>query len=297
MATAQKIVVIVGMTATGKSDLAVRLARVFNGEVVSADSRQVYRGLDLGTGKITRREMRGVPHHMLDVADPKRPYNAARFQKNGRKIISDILRRGKIPIIVGGTGFYIDALVYDIDFPAVAPNFRLRKKLEKLSTEELLQHLQKLDPKRAKEIDVKNRVRLIRAIEIATLFGLVRPLTKKTPYDVLWLGLRTNDADLRERIAIRLKKRLRAGMIQEFSRLHKGGLSYRRMEELGLEYRFGARLLQGKLSRKVFETELAKEIRRYAKRQMTWFRKNPNIIWFTPENTFAIEAVVRDFLQ
>lgn len=297
MATAQKIVVIVGMTATGKSDLAVRLARVFNGEVVSADSRQVYRGLDLGTGKITRREMRGVPHHMLDVADPKRPYNAARFQKNGRKIISDILRRGKIPIIVGGTGFYIDALVYDIDFPAVAPNFRLRKKLEKLSTEELLQHLQKLDPKRAKEIDVKNRVRLIRAIEIATLYGPVRPLTKKTPYDVLWLGLRTNDADLRERIAIRLKKRLRAGMIQEFSRLHKGGLSYRRMEELGLEYRFGARLLQGKLSRKVFETELAKEIRRYAKRQMTWFRKNPNIIWFTPENTFAIEAVVRDFLQ
>ena len=292
-----KIIVIVGMTATGKSDLAVRLAKRSNGEVVSADSRQVFRGLDLGTGKISKREMRGIPHHLLDVADPKRPYSVAHFQKAGRKVIADILKRQKLPIIAGGTGFYIDALVYEMNFPSVRPDMRLRKTLERLATEKLVKRLETLDPKRLETIDTKNRVRLIRAIEIATLYGPVQRLTKKTPYDILWIGLRTDNADLKSRIEKRLKKRIRAGMLKEFARLHAAGLSFRRMEELGLEYRYGARLLQGELSRSEFEKELAKEIRRYAKRQMTWFKKNPDIHWLTPENVSSADALVQKFLD
>jgi tRNA dimethylallyltransferase len=292
-----KIIVIVGMTATGKSDLAVRLAKRSNGEVVSADSRQVFRGLDLGTGKISKREMRGIPHHLLDVADPKRPYSVAHFQKAGRKVIADILKRQKLPIIAGGTGFYIDALVYEMNFPSVRPDMRLRKTLERLATEKLVKRLETLDPKRLETIDTKNRVRLIRAIEIATLYGPVQRLTKKTPYDILWIGLRTDNADLKSRIEKRLKKRIRAGMLKEFARLHAAGLSFRRMEELGLEYRYGARLLRGELSRSEFEKELAKEIRRYAKRQMTWFKKNPDIHWLTPENVSSADALVQKFLD
>jgi tRNA dimethylallyltransferase len=292
-----KIIVIVGMTATGKSDLAVRLAKRSNGEVVSADSRQVFRGLDLGTGKISKREMREIPHHLLDVADPKRPYSVAHFQKAGRKVIADILKRQKLPIIAGGTGFYIDALVYEMNFPSVRPDMRLRKTLERLATEKLVKRLETLDPKRLETIDTKNRVRLIRAIEIATLYGPVQRLTKKTPYDILWIGLRTDNADLKSRIEKRLKKRIRAGMLKEFARLHAAGLSFRRMEELGLEYRYGARLLRGELSRSEFEKELAKEIRRYAKRQMTWFKKNPDIHWLTPENVSSADALVQKFLD
>lgn len=297
MHTPPKVVVIVGMTATGKSDLAVALAKKFSGEVISADSRQVYRGLNLGTGKITKSEMQGVPHHMLDVADPKRTYSAARFLKTGREAISRVLRRGKLPIIVGGTGFYVDALAYDIDFPAVKPDMRLRRTLERLATEKLVKRLETLDPRRLETIDSKNRVRLIRAIEIATLYGPVQPLTKKTPYDILWLGLSTDDADLRARIEKRLKKRIRAGMLKEFARLHNAGLSFRRMGVLGLEYRFGAHLLQGALTRAEFGMELVKEIRRYAKRQMTWWKRNGDIHWLDAADTGDSFDLVARFLK
>ena len=278
-----QIIAVVGPTASGKSDLAVRLAKKFGGEVVSADSRQVYRGLNIGSGKVTKREMEGIPHHLLDVADPKRVYSVARFQCAGRKAISDILKRGKTPIIVGGTGFYIDALLFDMQFPNVKPNLTLRKKLEKLEAAELCAKLESLDPRRAGEIDKHNRVRLIRAIEIATQHGPVAPLKATSSYDIYWVGVRVSIEILKQRIALRLKKRIRSGMIAEFTRLHKEGLSYKRMETLGLEYRYGARLLQKMITRKEFEAQLTVEIVKYAKRQLTWFKRNTSINWIPIE--------------
>ena len=274
-----KIIAIIGPTATGKSDLGVSLAKKYNGEVVSADSRQVYRGLDIGTGKITKQEMQGVPHHLLDVADPKRVYSVARYQRQGQKAIASILKRGKVPIIVGGSGFYVNALLFDMKLPDVKPDVALRKKLEKLSTAELFMKLTAIDERRALDIDKNNRVRLIRAIEIATHQGATPPLTTSSPYDIYWIGIRTDNTILKERIALRLTKRLRKGMLAEFKRLHRQGVSFRRMEALGLEYRFGARLLQKLITRKEFETQLTSEIVKYAKRQMTWWKRNKCIHW------------------
>lgn len=280
-----KIVVIIGPTATGKSDLAVALARRHNGEIISADSRQVYRGLDLGSGKITKREMQGVRHHLIDVASPSRSFSVAQFKRHGEHAIRSILKRGKLPIIVGGTGFYVDALVYNITFPDVKPDRALRTTLEKLDTESLAKRLNELDPERARDIDQHNRVRLIRAIEIATVYGKVAPLTTATMYDPIWIGLTAPRDILRERITLRLDKRMKFGMLKEFSTLHEHGLTYKRMEALGLEYRYGARLLQGLIDRKQFVELLTNEIAKYAKRQMTWFKRNTKINWIDVSST------------
>ena len=165
-----KIIVVLGQTASGKSEFAVKLAKKFNppvgGEIISADSRQVYKGLDIGSGKIIKKEMKGVPHHLLDITSPKRTFTVYQYQKLAKKALKDIIKRGKIPIICGGTGLYIDSIIYGIKFPEVPPNPKLRKKLEKRTTEELFKQLQKLDPRRAQNIDKYNRRRLIRALEI-----------------------------------------------------------------------------------------------------------------------------------
>ncbi len=287
------IIVILGPTATGKSDLAVSIAKKVGGEVISADSRQVYTGLDLGTGKITKKEKRGVPHHMLDVADPKREYSVARYTKEAKKIIKDILKRGKTPIICGGTGLYIDALVFNHTFPEVKPNKALRKILEKEPIETLVKRLRALDPQRLETIDQKNPVRLIRAIEIAETLGKVPALSPAdSPYDVTWIGLDTDTEILKERIEIRLKKRMKAGMLKEAEKLHTEGLSWKRMDALGLEYRYLAQLLKKEITREQFEQELALKILQYAKRQRTWFKRNKKIQWIDPKDILAIKNLL-----
>ena len=291
-----KIVVIVGPTASGKSALAIRLAKKLRGEVISADSRQVYKHLDIGTGKITREEMQGVPHHMLDVANPKRQYDVFRYIEIARKIIDDIVRRGKVPIICGGTAFYIYALLGEIT-PAPAPaNPKLRKQLEKKSTSELFKMLRKLDPARARVIDKNNKVRLIRSIEIAKALGAMPKVKISSPYQTLKIGIVLSDAVLRKNITIRLFVRIREGMIAEARRLHRQGLSWKRMEELGLEYRYLARYLQNKISKTEMISQLETTIWHYAKRQKTWFKKDKEIKWFNPRETAKIEKAVKKFV-
>jgi len=173
----QKVLIILGPTASGKSDLAVQLAKKFKGEVISADSRQVYKGLDIGTGKITKKEMRGVPHHLLDVANPKKYFSVSDYKKLALLSLRYIETKKKLPIICGGTGFYIDALIGKINLPEVPPNKALRKKLEKLSAEKLYKMLLKKDSRRAKEIDPRNKVRVIRALEIVETLGKVPHFT------------------------------------------------------------------------------------------------------------------------
>ncbi|HRH30825.1 MAG TPA: tRNA (adenosine(37)-N6)-dimethylallyltransferase MiaA [Candidatus Paceibacterota bacterium] len=275
----QKIVVILGPTATGKSDFAVELAKKINGEIISADSRQVYIGLDIGSGKITKKEMKGVPHHLLDVTNPKKEFSVADYKKLADKKIEEIISRGKIPIIVGGTGFYIDSVINDSQLPEVKPNKNLRKELEKLSTGELFKILKKLDPRRAKEIDAKNPVRLIRAIEIAKTLGKVPKLKTNPKYNTITIGLDFPDYELKERIEKRLISRFKNGMLDEAKKLHSQGLSFKRMEQLGLEYRYMAKFLQGKITEKEMVEKLNLEIWKYAKRQRTWFKRDKNIIW------------------
>ena len=186
----QKIVVIMGPTASGKSDLGIRLAKKFNSEIISADSRQVYRGMDIGTGKVTRKEQMLAKHHLLDVANPKKVFTVSDFKKLGEKIIRKIVTKDKIPMIVGGTGFYIDALVKNFTLPEVPPNKKLRSKLEKLSTEQLFKALKDKDPVRAKNIDRHNKRRIIRALEIIKTTGKpILKLVSDIKYQVLWLGV------------------------------------------------------------------------------------------------------------
>lgn len=297
MGNIPKIVVVVGPTASGKSDLAVRIAKKWNGEVVSADSRQVYRGLDIGTGKVTKKEMSGVTHHLLDVASPKTQYSVAEYQRDANKAIRDILKRGKLPIICGGTGFYIDALVYNSLLPDVPPNTLLRKKLEGKSNEELYELLKKIDGARAETIDAHNPRRLVRAIEIADALGKVPVRTYDSAFDALFIGIRISNDTLKERIHLRLLKRMRTGMLAEATALHKKGLSWKRMDDLGLEYRFLSRYLRKMISRSEMLVELESEIVRYAKRQHTWFKRNNDIHWVEYDAPEKAEKLVAAFIK
>lgn len=293
-----RIIAVVGHTASGKSDLAIEIARCIKGEVISADSRQIYTGLDIGTGKVTKREMRGVPHHLLDVANPKRTMSVVQYERLATLAIRDILKRGKIPIICGGTGQYVDAVLTSASFPEVPPNPRLRKELEELSPEKLFKKLQKMDPARAMIIDAKNPRRLVRAIEIATELGSVparAPATER--YDTLYIGLTLPREELSIRITARLLARMKRGMVAEAKRLHDQGLSWKRMESLGLEYRFLAQFLQNKISKEELLRDLETAIRQYSKRQMVWFKRNKKIKWFAPNETSKILKLVVKFLK
>ena len=273
-----KVLVIVGPTASGKSNLAVRLAKKFGGEIISADSRQVYKGLNIGTGKITKKEMRGVPHHLLDVANPKKQFSASDFIIKANEALRLIEANKAFPIIVGGTGFYIDALTGKIPLPEVPPDKLLRRKLNKLNKEKLFRMLKKKDPARAKIIDRDNKVRLIRALEIVESLGNVPKAIEaneaKKLRSFIYIGLKPNDLD--KSIYKRLIKRI-LGIIRETKKL-----SFKRAYELGLEYRYAALYLKKRLTKREFIDQLFTAIRQYSKRQMTWFKRNKKIRWFTP---------------
>lgn len=279
----QKVYVIVGPTASGKTAYSIKLAKKVGGEIIGADSRQVYKGLDIGSGKVTKKEMAGIPHHLLDVASPKKVFTVALYKKLADKKIEEIIARGKTPIIVGGTGFYIQAVVDNLILPEVPPDKKLRANLEAKPPSELFAMLKKLDPKRAKDIDEKNPVRLIRAIEIAKKLGQV-PLLRQgfggqAPYNFEFIGIKVDQEKLNKKIYQRLVDRLKKGMIAEVKRLHEQGVSWRRLEDLGLEYRYIARFLQGKLNRPEMIEQLYQQIVKYSKRQMTWFKRDRRVIW------------------
>lgn len=291
-----KLIVVAGPTACGKSDIAIALARKFNGEIISADSRQVYRGMDIGSGKVTKAEQHLAKHWLLDVASPIRQYSVARWKKAAQKTIADIARRGKVPIICGGTSFWIDSLVYDLILPEVKPDPSLRKKLSALTTDNLYARLKRLDPVRAASIDRHNPRRLVRALEIVIATGrTVPPRTNGSPYEPLYLAITYPQDVLNERIALRLDKRLAHGMLAEIQRLHKQGVSWKRLESFGLEYRWLARYLQKNISRVEMRKALLHDIVAYSKRQMTWLRRNKDIQWIKNQNEAL--SLVRKFLS
>ncbi|PIV45148.1 MAG: tRNA (adenosine(37)-N6)-dimethylallyltransferase MiaA [Candidatus Nealsonbacteria bacterium CG02_land_8_20_14_3_00_37_10] len=293
----KKLIVILGPTASGKSELAVKLAEKFNGEVISADSRQVYKGMDIGTGKITKKEMRGIPHYLLDIASPKRRFSVVQYKKLALKSINKIFKKGKIPILCGGTGFYIQAVVDGIIIPEVKPDWKLRKQLELIATEELFKKLKKLDPQRAKTIDRNNRRRLIRALEVVIKTKRPVPALKKNPlpYPVLMIGIKKEKEELKKLIKKRFFKWLKQGLIKEVKKLKKLGLSWKKIEDFGIHYRVIAQYLQDKINYKKMIENSLKELQNYAKRQMTWFKKDKRICWV--KNHKEAEKLVKKFLK
>lgn len=289
------MIAIVGPTASGKSALGIWLAKKINGEIISADSRQVYKGLNIATGKVTKKEMQGVKHHLLDVVSPKKQFSVDDFIKHADRACSNILQNDRTILVVGGTGLYVDMLLGRMSYPQVPPKPTLRKKLEKKSAVQLYALLQKIDPARAKTIEKQNPRRLVRAIEIAKALGKNPPANPEPKYEVLWLGLSPTPEKLKKNIRIRLFSRIGAGMIAEAKKLHAGGLSYKRMEQLGLEYRYLARLLQNKLTKQEFKLQLEREINQYAKRQMRWFVRNKDINWVGNKSEALLH--VKNFLR
>lgn len=278
--------------------MAIKLAKEFNGEVISADSRQVYKGLDIGSAKVTTEEMQGVPHHLLDVAGPMEVYNAADFKRDAGRAVEDILSRGKLPIICGGTFFYIDALLGKVSLPEVEPNEELRAELEEKSVSELLETLEKLDPERVKTIEKENPRRLVRAIEIATAIGKVPSLeVQECDYEVMTIGLTVDMANHGEVLEKRILERLDIGMIEEVEKLLEEGVTHERLENLGLEYRYISRLLEGKMTKEEMVKELTIKSRQFAKRQISWLKRDSSIKWFSKNNVSEIVTEIKVFLQ
>ena len=288
----KSLIAVVGPTSSGKSEFAVKLAKKIHGEIISADSRQIYKGMNIGSGKVSGKWLlreghkvfvyKNIPHHLIDEASPLRQYSVAQFQRKAKKIIDDIYARGKMPIICGGTAHWVDAVVFGKVLPEVKPNIKLRAKLSSLTTTEMYKLLQQLDPKRAKEIDAKNPRRLMRALEIVMSTGKPVPKLKQSSnYTVEWIGLNPGKEKLERNIQKRLRSRLKQGMVAEVKKLRASGLSWKKLDSFGLEYKYCALFLQGKLSRQEMEEQLFSAIKKYTKRQMTWWKRNNNIEWLT----------------
>ena len=278
----KKVIAIVGPTASGKTAYAVDLAHKINGEIISADSRLVYKGFDIGTAKPTKDEMEGIQHYMIDIVEPEYDYTAGLYVKEARKTIDDICKRGKIPIIAGGTGLYFRLLLENYIMPEVEPNYELRKELEKYSSEELHNMLKELDFDAAKNIYNNDKKKLIRTLEIIKTLNKpiseVRGVGGDSKYDVEWIGLNFPRDVLYDRINKRVDIMLEKGLIEETKNLlAEHGHIYNIVNTIG--YQEITKFLDGELSFDEAIDKLKQNSRNYAKRQLTWFRKNPNIKW------------------
>ena len=281
------LIVIEGTNASGKSSLGVELAGRFGGEIVSADSRQVFRRLDLGSGKITPEEMKGVPHHLLDVRDPGEFFSMADFQRLAYDAIDGILSRSRLPFLVGGTGLYVDAVADGYELSEKAPDHSLRARLETFETPELYEMLKKKLPDT--DIDPRNRHRVMRALERLEADDW-HPAAKSPRFELLKLGVTWPREILKQRIDERLEARLQAGMVEEVKSLLEEGVSEEFMVKLGLEYKYLTWYLTGKIGYAQMKEELGNAIKKFAKRQMTWFRRDPRIHWLDMSKDPAAEA-------
>ncbi len=293
-----KVIAILGPTASGKSALGVSLGQAFSGEVISADSRQVYRELDIGTAKITSKEMAGIPHHLIDIIDPTKQYSAYQFQSDATKCITEIQARNNVPIIVGGTFFYVDLLRGQRGTAAAPADPVLRATLEQKTLPELQAELVALDPDTYASIDTKNPRRLIRAIEVIRTIGqLPPPAIIETPYDWLVIGLSVNKETLRARYRTRATSWLQTGFLEEINQLLAAGVTTARLQEIGFEYTLGLSLLKQEITEIEFIDRFEQKNWQYAKRQLTWLKRDQEIHWCKPEEIDHITKIVTAFLH
>lgn len=295
----KKLIVITGTNASGKSSLGIELAKKYDAEIVSADSRQVFTGLNLGSGKVTSEEMQGVPHHLIDVAEPNAPYSLYDFQHQAYEAIDDIQNRGKIPFLVGGTGLYINSVVDGYDIRKENLNPEIRRRVAAMSFDELTAVLKDKNPSVLDTIDMKNKRRLERAVE-RVLSGNTEKRPNQPRYETLVLGVTWPREILYERIHQRLDRRLQQGMIEEVASLKANGATDEFLYALGLEYRYINMYLNGQFADfDTFYEKLYKEIRHLAKEQMTWFRKRKDIHWIdmSAEPLEEAAALIEIFLK
>ncbi len=289
------LVAIVGPTATGKSTLGIQLAKRFSGEIVSADSRQVYKYMDIGTGKVTTAEQREVPHHLLSIVEPTASYTVVQYQHDAHAAIDAVLQRNNTPFLVGGSPLYVYAVTEGWQFPNVPPKPDRRRHLQQEDTEKLYQRLEQIDPERAERVG-HHRRRLIRSLEIAEELGHVPQLQTQPRYRCCKLGIYFPRSQLHQRIEVRLDKRLAAGMLEEIQALYEQhGIPWEQIASFGLEYRWGARYLRGDIDYDTMREKLLRDIRRFARRQMQWFAKDEEIEWIEGEQHAT--SLVASFLE
>jgi len=287
-----RVIVIVGPTASGKTSLSIELAKELNGEIISADSMQIYKKMTIGTAKPTEEEKQGIPHHMIDIIEPNEEFNVAMYRKMAEEKIEEILSKNKTPIIVGGTGLYIDTLVNGIEFQEIDNDFKYRKQLEEQvqinGADWLFEELQKIDPEAAKVIEKNNIRRVIRALEIFKVTGKTKTeidieSIKGSKYDYIIFGLLWDREELYNRINLRVDIMVKDGLIEEVkSLIEKEGFSKTALQGLG--YKEVVDYLEEKMSYEEMVEKIKMETRRYAKRQMTWFKRNKDILWLNAKD-------------
>lgn len=303
-----KLIVILGPTASGKSELAIRLAREFSGVIISADSRQIYKFMDIGTdkpaGKWVKKNkekiflFKNIPHYLIDIIKPDREFTLTHYKKKAISEIKKAQIKNKLPLLVGGTGLYISAIVNNLQIPKVAPNKKLRQKLEAKNSLELLNRLKKLDPKMASVIDSNNKRRLIRALEVCLSTGL--PFSEqqkkgKPPFEVLQIGLMLPRDVLYQKIDRRVDKMIKDGLVREVRNLYKKGYNWNLPSMSGIGYKQIGFYLQGRISLNKAVDLIKQETRKYAKRQITWFKKDKRIKWI--KNPKKVAGLIEEFLK
>jgi len=282
--TSPDVIAVVGPTAAGKSELAVELALRLGGEAVNADSMQLYRGMDIGTAKLTPEEMRGVPHHLLDVWDVTETASVAEYQRLCDQVIADVRGRGRLPVLVGGSGLYVRAALDHMEFPGTDPavRARLERELAEVGPHALHERLREADPEAARAILPSNGRRVVRALEVIEISG--RPFTATLPehryrYDAVQIGLRVPRPELDERIALRVERMWRAGLVDEVRELEKRGLREGLTASRALGYAQVLRFLAGEWTEEQAKAETIRATRRFARRQESWFRRDPRVHW------------------
>lgn len=298
------LVVICGPTATGKSDAGVLLAERLDGEVISADSMLVYRGMDIGTAKPAPSEMRGIRHHLIDIVEPDQEYNAALFQEQARAIIADIKKRQKLPVLVGGTGLYIGAVIDEYDFSGARGSENYRKDLlreaEEHGTSKLHERLRQIDPGTASKLHPNDKRRIIRALEVYKYTGM--PISsfhrigqsRKSVYNLLMFGLVLEREKLYKRIEQRVDRMIQEGLVEEVRGLLNKGLSTELSSMRGLGYKEIIKYLEGEMPLDQAVDILKRNTRRFAKRQMTWFRRDNRIKWLNPDEVDVPAAIIHE---
>lgn len=300
------MVVLTGPTAVGKTELSIRLAQKLDGEIISADSMQIYQKMDIGTAKIRKEEMDGIPHHLIDVLDPSEEFNVARFQEMAKEALAGIYRRERIPLIVGGTGFYIQGLLYDIDFTKEEQDFRYRENLQKKAKEEGAQAIHKMlqavDPASAQKIHPNNIKRVIRALEFYHLNGRKisehneQESRKESPYRFAYFVLNQNRTTLYERINHRVDLMLEAGLVEEVRRLKEAGYGKNLVSMQGIGYKEVLDYLDGKMTLEETADQIKKDTRHFAKRQLTWFGREKEVIMIDKDKFETEEKILEHML-
>ncbi len=272
---AKNLAVILGPTASGKTQLAAKLANDLHGEIISADSRQVYKNMDIGTGKDLNQYIingRRIPYHLIDIVAPESEFNLFEFQNRFYKTFSELIEKKILPVLVGGTGLYLESVLTGYNMPHAPMDQELRKELSQKSKDELQKMLLALKPQLHNKTDLEDSERLIRAIEIERARS-AKDQTQKPDINAVVFGIRWERSTLRQRITVRLKERLEQGMIEEVMKLHTAGLTWKKLESFGLEYRFISQYLQKKITFDEMKNRLNTAIHQFAKRQETWFRR------------------------